>query len=149
QYALMNMAVLQADFGCFREALTAMLESVSIAREKQDAYCLNFALSWLYHFGLAHPRLVTELEPTSIASSAREGLAYLRVKARETGMWSLWSSALLSEAKMGMAAGESVATAAELMVRSSQIIVERNLANMLGSQAQLQVALWTRLGLSD
>ncbi|OLN86126.1 Anaphase-promoting complex subunit 5 [Colletotrichum chlorophyti] len=149
QYALMNLAVLQADFGCYREAVAAMLETVSTARENRDMTCLNFALSWLFHFGRAHPDLVRDLEADSLLGTARESLSYLRVKAKETGMWTLWASVLLSEAKLGLANGESVATSVELMVRSSHLIVERNMKNMFGAQLSILIALWDRLGLSQ
>ncbi|KAI8225261.1 hypothetical protein K4K57_005732 [Colletotrichum sp. SAR 10_99] len=130
QYALMNLAVLQADFGCYKEAVAAMLETVSTARENRDMSCLNFALSWLFHF-------------------AKESLAYLRVKAKETGMWMLWASVLLSEAKLGLANGESVATSIELMVRSSHLVVERNMKSMFGGQLSIMIALWDRIGLAS
>ncbi|KAF6833422.1 Anaphase-promoting complex subunit 5 [Colletotrichum musicola] len=149
QYALMNLAVLQADFGCYREAVAAMLETVSTARENRDMPCLNFALSWLFHFGRAHPDLVRDLEADSLLGTAKESLAYLRVKAKETGMWPLWASVLLSEAKLGLANGESVATSVELIVRSSHLIVERNMKSMFGAQLSILVALWDRLGLSQ
>ncbi|RDA88995.1 hypothetical protein CP532_0651 [Ophiocordyceps camponoti-leonardi (nom. inval.)] len=147
QYALMNLAVLQADFGCYREAVSAMLETVSTARENRDMTCLNFALNWLFHFGRAHPDLVQDLESHSMLGAGKESLAFLRVKARESGMWTLWSSVLLAESKMALVNGDSVATSVENLVRSSQIIVERNLKSMFGSQLSLQAALWTRLGL--
>ncbi|KAF9872188.1 anaphase-promoting complex protein [Colletotrichum karsti] len=147
-YALMNLAVLQADFGCYREAVTAMLETVTTARENRDMTCLNFALSWLFHFGKAHPDLVRDLEADSLLGTAKESLAYLRVKAKETGMWTLWASVLLSEAKLGLANGESVATSVELMVRSSHLVAERNMKNMFGAQLSIKIALWDRLGLS-
>ncbi|GKT95185.1 anaphase-promoting complex protein [Colletotrichum tofieldiae] len=149
QYALMNLAVLQADFGCYREAVAAMLETVSTARENRDMTCLNFALSWLFHFGRAHPDLVRDLEADSLLGTAKESLSYLRVKAKETGMWTLWASVLLSEAKLGLANGESVATSVELMVRSSHLIVERNMKNMFGAQLSIFIALWDRLGLAQ
>lgn len=149
QYALMNLAVLQADFGCYKEAVTAMLETVSTARENRDMTCLNFALNWLFHFGLAHPKLARELEPDSIVGAERESLSYLRVKAKETGMWPLWSSVLLSEAKMGFMNGDSVATSLEFMARSSQVIVERNMTSMFGSHMALSTAVWERLGLTS
>ncbi|KPM34571.1 hypothetical protein AK830_g12001 [Neonectria ditissima] len=148
QYALMNLAVLQADFGCHREAVSAMLETVSTARENRDMTCLNFALNWLFHYGRAHPDLVRDLETSSMLGTGKESLAFLRVKAKETGMWTLWSSVLLSEAKLGLVNGDSVATALEFMVRSSHIIVERNMKNMFGSQLSLASAVWDRLGLS-
>ncbi|RYP78113.1 hypothetical protein DL770_006940 [Monosporascus sp. CRB-9-2] len=148
QYALMNLAVLQADFGCHKEAVAAMLETVSTARENRDMTCLNFALNWLFHFGRAHPEVTKELESNSMLGTGKESLAFLRSKAKETGMWSLWSSALMSEAKMSLSNGESVATALEHMVRSSQILVERNMKSMMGSQLSLNIALWDRLGVA-
>ena len=148
QYALMNLAILQSDFGCHKEAVATMLETVSTARENKDMTCLNFALNWFFHFGRAHPQLVQELEQNSMLGSGKESLAFLRVKAKETGMWILWSSALQSEAKMCLASGDSISTALEHMVRGSQLIVERNLKTMVGSQLSLTVSFWDRLGIS-
>lgn len=148
QYALMNLAVLQADFSCYKEAVAAMLETVSTARESRDMTCLNFALNWLFHFGRAHPELVRELESNSMLGSGKESLAFLRVKAKESGMWTLWSSVLLSEAKLGLVSGDSVATALEAMVRSSQISVERNMKEIMGTHLSMLSALWDRLGVS-
>ncbi|KAK7420608.1 APC5 protein [Neonectria magnoliae] len=149
QYALMNLAVLQADFGCHKEAVAAMLETVSTARENHDMTCLNFALNWLFHYGRAHPDLVQDLESNSMLGAGKESLAFLRVKAKESGMWTLWSSVLMSEAKLGLVNGDSVATALEFMVRSSQVLVERNMKTMFGSQLSLSSAVWDRLGLSS
>ncbi|KAK0112212.1 anaphase promoting complex subunit 5 [Cadophora gregata f. sp. sojae] len=148
QYALMNLAVLQADFGCFDEAVAAMLETVSIARENKDMACLNFALNWLYHFGKAHPKIMKRTDSTNILGVEREGLAFLRIKAKETGMWTLWSSSLLSEAKLGMSNGESVATALENLLKSSQLIVEKNMKSMMGPQIAMHSSLWGRLGVA-
>ncbi|KAI1101011.1 anaphase-promoting complex subunit 5-domain-containing protein [Jackrogersella minutella] len=148
QYALMNLAVLQADFGCYKEAIATMLETVSTARENRDMTCLNFALNWLFHFGRAHPEVTKELESSSMLGTGKESLAFLRSRAKETGMWTLWSSALMSEAKMTLSNGENIATAIENLVRSSQILVERNMKNMVGSQLSINIALWDRLGIS-
>lgn len=147
QYALMNLAVLQADFGCYKEAMTAMLETVATARENRDMTCLNFSLNWLFHFGQAHPDLIRDLQSDNLLGTGKETLAFLRVKAREAGMWTLWSSVLLSEAKLCLINGDSIATALEHMVRSSQIIVEKNMKGMFGAQLGLYSALWDRLGL--
>ncbi|KAL5331253.1 hypothetical protein ACEPPN_000782 [Leptodophora sp. 'Broadleaf-Isolate-01'] len=148
QYALMNLAVLQADFGCFDEAVAAMLETVSTARENKDMACLNFALNWLYHFGKAHPKIMKGTDSTNILGVEKEGLAFLRIKAKETGMWTLWSSSLLSEAKLGMSNGESVATAFENILKSSQLIVEKNMKSMMGPQMAMHSSLWGRLGVA-
>lgn len=148
QYALMNLAILQADFGCHKEAVATMLETVATARENRDMTCLNFALNWFFHFGRAHPQLTRELEHNSMLGTGKESLAFLRAKAKETGMWILWSSALQSEAKVMLATGDSISTALEHLVRSSQLIVERNLKTMMGSQLSLNISLWDRLGIS-
>ena len=107
-YALMNLAIVQSDFGCHKEAMATMLETISTARENKDNTCLNFCLNWFYHFGRAHPDLVQDLEANSMIGSGKEALAFLRAKAKETGMLVLRSSALLSEAKLNMANGESM-----------------------------------------
>lgn len=146
QYALLNLAVLQADFGCYQEAVAAMQETVATARENKDMACLNFSLSWLYHFGKAHPNIIKSADKTDMLGVERESLAYLRAKAKEAGMWSLWSSSLLSEAKMCLCGGESVATAFENIIRSSQLTVTRGMMNNVGAQMMLQSALWSRLG---
>ncbi|EGX90107.1 anaphase-promoting complex subunit Apc5, putative [Cordyceps militaris CM01] len=148
QYALMNLAVLQADFGCHWDAVTTMLETVTTARENKDMTCLNFALNWLFHFGRAHPSLVRDLESDSLLGTGKESLAYLRVKSKESGMGALWSSVLLSEAKLCLINGESVATTVEYIVRSSHLIVTRNMKNMFGAQLSLYAALWSRIGVT-
>ena len=100
QYALLNLAILQADFGRHGEAVTAMQETISTARENKDMGCLNFSLSWLYHFGKAHPGQMGEVGKSGMLGTEREALAFLRAKAKESGMWSLLSTTLLSEAKI-------------------------------------------------
>ncbi|OBT56661.1 hypothetical protein VE04_02785 [Pseudogymnoascus sp. 24MN13] len=148
QYALLNLAVLQADFGCYQEAAAAMQETVSTARENKDMGCLNFSLSWLYHFGKAHPTVINSADKTNMLGIEREGLTFLRVKAKESGMWSLWSSSLLSEAKMGLSAGESVSGAFENILRSSQLTINKNMMSNVGVQMLLQSSLWSRLGIT-
>jgi anaphase-promoting complex subunit 5 len=144
----MNLAVLQADFGCFDEAVAAMMETVSTARENKDMPCLNFALNWLYHFGKAHPNIIKGTDSTNMIGVEREGLSFLRIKAKESGMWTLWSSSLLSEAKLGMSNGESIATVFENMLKSSQLIVEKNMKSMMGPQMSMYSSLWARLGVA-
>lgn len=100
QYALLHMAVVQADFGCFAEAIAAMNEAIATARENQDMSCLNFALSWLNHLGNAYPRQMKGTGYGGMVGSEKDGLAFLRTKAKEGRMWSLLSTTLLSEAKV-------------------------------------------------
>ncbi|KLU90670.1 anaphase-promoting complex protein [Magnaporthiopsis poae ATCC 64411] len=148
QYALLNLAVLQADFGCHKEAVLAMLETVSTARENKDNACLNFSLNWLFQFGRSRPHLVRDLESGSMLGAGNATLAFLRFKAKELRSWTLWSSALLSEAKVTLCNGDSIATAAEFIVRSSRVVVDHNLKTAMGAQLSVAVALWDRVGLA-
>lgn len=102
QYALLNLAILQADFGCFIEAIVAMQEAISSARENNDMNCLNYSLGWLYHFGKEHPEEIGEIQKKGVLGTQKEALAFLQSKAKETSMWSLLSTTLLSEAKLAL-----------------------------------------------
>ena len=102
QYALLNLAVLQADFGSFSEAVVAMQEAISTARENNDMGCLNYSLSWLYHFGKEHPEEMADIQKEGVLGTEREALAFLKAKAKESNMWSLLSTTLLSEAKLSL-----------------------------------------------
>jgi len=104
QYALLHMAIFQADFGCFGEAIAAMNETIATARENQDISCLNFSMSWLNHLCKAYPREMKHAGYGGMLGSDREGLAFLKAKAKETKMWSLLSSTMLSEAKAVLSA---------------------------------------------
>ncbi|KAL4759792.1 putative anaphase-promoting complex subunit Apc5 [Aspergillus foveolatus] len=148
QYALLNLAILQADFGCYEEAVSAMQEAVSIARESHDMNCLNFCMSWLYHFGKAFPELITEVENTGMLGNEKEGLSFLKAKAKETEMWGLLSTTLLSEAKLELQNGESLASSIENIVRASHLNVTKNLMNSVGPQLLLQTALYARIGVT-
>ncbi|KAL8346196.1 hypothetical protein RB598_000207 [Gaeumannomyces tritici] len=137
-----------ADFGSHKEAVLTMLETVSTARENRDDACLNFSLNWLFQFGRARPQLVRDLESGSMLGVGKETLSFLRVKAKEVNCWPLWSSALLSEAKLSLCNGESIATAVKFIMASSRIVVEHNLWGAMGAQLSLTTALWDRLGLA-
>jgi anaphase-promoting complex subunit 5 len=77
-------------------------EAVAIARESHDMNCLNFCMSWLYHFGKAFPEQMREVQNSGMLGNEKEGLAFLKAKSKETDMWSLLSTTLVSEAKLEM-----------------------------------------------
>ncbi|KAI9743430.1 MAG: hypothetical protein M4579_007732, partial [Chaenotheca gracillima] len=119
QYALLNLATLQGDFGCYDEAIAAIHETISTARENKDVVCLNYSLNWLYLFAKVHPKETSGAGRGIMLAVEREGLAFLKTKARETGMWSLWSSTLLSEAQLGMTTGDNIPLVFENILKSS------------------------------
>ena len=102
QYALLNLAILQKDFGCLSEAIAAMRETISTARENKDLGCLNFSLSWLYHLGKAYPTEVREVQKSGVLGTDKEALAFIKAKAKESGMWGILSTTLFSEARLGL-----------------------------------------------
>ncbi|KAL1961512.1 hypothetical protein VTN77DRAFT_1653 [Rasamsonia byssochlamydoides] len=148
QYALLNLAILQADFGCYSEAVSAMQEAIAIARESHDMNCLNFCMSWLYHFGKAFPEEMRDVQNTGMLGSEKEGLAFLKAKAKETEMWSLLSTTQLSEAKLELQNGESLASVFENVVKASHLNVTKNLLTSMGPQLLFQASLFARIGLS-
>ncbi|KAJ9312285.1 hypothetical protein DTO271D3_7443 [Paecilomyces variotii] len=148
QYALLNLAILQADFSCYSEAISAMQEAISIARESHDMNCLNFCMSWLYHFGKAFPQEMAGVQNAGRLGTEKEGLAFLKAKAKETEMWSLLSTTLLSEAKLQAQRGEGLALAFENIVKASHLNVTKHLKNSMGPLLLLQISLFARIGLT-
>ena len=102
QYALLNVAILQSDFGCHSEAVAAMDEAIATARENKDTSCLNFCLSWLHHFRTLHGRELKSAAGESLPGSDDESLAFLKNKSRESRMWNVVSTTLLNEARLSL-----------------------------------------------
>lgn len=107
QYALLNLAILHADFGCVSEAIIAIQETIAQAREKHDLPCLNYSLSWLHQFGRTYPKDIAEVQEKGVLGSEKEALSFLKAKAKESNMWTLLSTTLLSEANLMLSKVES------------------------------------------
>ncbi|KAF2205108.1 hypothetical protein GQ43DRAFT_67384 [Delitschia confertaspora ATCC 74209] len=146
QYALLHMAILQADFGCFGESIAAINETITTARENQDMTCLNFSLSWLNHLTKAYPKELKRAGYIGMLGSEREGLLFLKSKAKETKMYNLLGATLLNEAKLCLATGESIPRAFEYMYQASHLNIRENI-NIYGSQMLLESTLYSRLGI--
>jgi len=110
QYALLHMAILQADFGCFGEAIAAITETIATARENQDMTCLSFSLSWLNHMAKAYPKQMKGAGYMNMLGSERDALTFLKAKAKETKMYNLLSATLLNEAKLSLATVSPLST---------------------------------------
>lgn len=148
QYALLNLAILQADFGCHAEAIPAMQEAIATARENKDTTCLNYCMSWLYHFGRAFPSEMKSIQESGILGSEIEGLAFLKSRARDAEMWTLLSTSLLSEAKLGLQHGESLASVFENITKASHINITKAILNTTGPTLLMRAATFTRVGLT-
>lgn len=165
QYALLNLAILQADFGCHSEAIPAMQEAISTARENKDVTCLNFCMSWLYHFGKALPAEMKEIKESGMLGSENEALAFLKARAKDAEMWSLLSTSLLSEAKLGLQnvsfqetksdgstadvkKGESIAIAFETIAKSAHLNVVKGVTSVQGPTLIMRSSVYGRVGLA-
>ncbi|QDS68475.1 hypothetical protein FKW77_010842 [Venturia effusa] len=148
QYALLHMAILQADFGCFSEAIAAMNETIATARENQDVSCLNFSLSWLNHLSKAYPKEMRRAGYVGMLSSESENLEFLKNKAKETKMWNLYSSTLLSETKLLLSSGEGIPQALEYLYQSAHLNIAHNIQSNHGTQLLMQSSVYGRLGLN-
>ena len=146
QYALLNLAILQADFGCHSEAIPAMQEAIATARENKDTSCLNFCMSWLYHFGKAFPAEMKEIRESGILGSEMEGLAFLKTRAKDAEMWGLLSTCLLSEAKMGLQHGDSLASVFESIAKASHLNTTKGVTNVVGPTLLMRGAVYGRIG---
>ncbi|KAK5950315.1 APC5 protein [Knufia fluminis] len=146
QYALLNLAILQADFGCHAEAIPAMQEAIATARENRDTICLNYCMSWLYHFGRAFPAQMQSIREAGILGNETEGLNFLKSRAKEAEMWTLLSTSLLSEAKMNLQHGGSLAMCFENIVKASHINVVKNVPNCTGPALLMKSTFFSRTG---
>lgn len=146
QYALLNLAILQADFGCFDEAQAAMEEALSTARENRDTVCLSYCLSWLQHFGRVFPTRSALLEAHGTTSDTKESLHFLKHRARESEMWNLLSTSCLSEAKSALLHGDSVATVFEHIAQAVAVNTTKDIAISPGPALLMRGTAFSRLG---
>ncbi|KAI2477807.1 anaphase-promoting complex protein [Pyrenophora tritici-repentis] len=146
QYALLHMAIMQADFGCFGEAIAAINETIATARENQDIACLSFSLSWLNHMSRAYPKQMKGAGYISMLGSERDALTFLKAKAKETKSYSLLSASLLNEAKLTLTTGDSVSRAIEHIYQSSHLNIKEDL-HSYGSLMLLTASLYNRIGI--
>ncbi|KAL8870083.1 MAG: hypothetical protein Q9174_003789 [Haloplaca sp. 1 TL-2023] len=123
-----------------------MKETIAAARENHDIPCLNYSLSWLYQFGQAHPEEMTEIQKKGVLGSEKEAIAFLKARTKESNMWTLLSTTLLSEAKLILTKGESVSQAFESVVKASHINVTRGILEACGRQLVMQSTMYDRLG---
>lgn len=141
QYALFTLATLQAEFSFYAEAMRAVEEAITVARENKDNNCLNYILSWLYSFLQSHP----DCKPPESLSSQEQISQFLRIKSKDTS-YSLYSLSYQSEVEQVMAQGGSLTHAFEALTKSTFINAVSNSSFAAGNVALVASGLWTRCG---
>ncbi|EMR09321.1 hypothetical protein PNEG_02278 [Pneumocystis murina B123] len=143
QYALLDLAMLQADFYCNKEAIWAIQESIDTARENKDHACLNYALSFLTEF----QRKETE-GITGQGVSDEQVLNYLLLKTKETKMVHLQTVTFLAEAKRALLEEAMIDKAFEMVLKSFNLALESCSTSLISSCILMQSGIWSTLGCS-
>lgn len=81
-YALLSLATLYATFGANQQAINAIGEAITVARENKDLTCLNYLLTWVYNFAKDHPQL--KLFIGKEYSDKHKILNFLRLRTKES-----------------------------------------------------------------
>lgn len=149
QYALLNMAIFQADFGCYDEAFAAMRETIATARENKDNACLIFSLSWLYHFRSIFGADKAHGSNEVSMGSDSQSLAFLKSRALENKMWVVASSTMLCQARLVSSLGRRPRQALDLVSDAFHMNVKHNLEGSMGPQLLEQASILARLGVTN
>ena len=163
QYALLNLSIMLADFGCLGEALSTMQEAISTARENKDMEYLNHSVSWLLNMSDAHSDGLHGDRFQGSFGIANETMIFLKSKAKETQMWSLLSACLIGEARLRLSRvsessiscfclfayllqGDDITAALDDITQASHLNVSRSIADGVSSQMALLGSTFSRLG---
>ncbi|KAG5437418.1 hypothetical protein PCANB_000849 [Pneumocystis canis] len=143
QYALLDLAMLQADFYCNKEAIWAIQESIDTARENKDHACLNYALSFLIEFQRKDAEGIT-----GQSVSDEQVLNYLLLKTKETKMVHLQAVTFLAEARRALLEEAMIDRAFEMILKSSNLALESCSMGLISSCILMQSGIWSNLGCS-
>jgi anaphase-promoting complex subunit 5 len=140
-YALLSLASLHAGFNCDGEAIRAIEEAISVAREKKDMACLNYLLTWLFNFLRDRPNLKHDFYVSS-----NQLLQFLKFNAGECSK-SLHSLAYQSEAAHMMMEGGSLCATLESFTKAQHIsLSEGACSSSFIDYCSLVSSFWFRQG---
>lgn len=139
QYALLNLALLQSDFGCHKEALWAIYETIDAARDHQDDICLSFALSWLSEISAKDPEL---MQHDASLQNGETGYHVIQ-RAHDNNLPAIQSLAYLARHR-----SETGQTALENVLRSQRVTLQAN-ENTTLSQFLAFAEVWKQLDVPE
>lgn len=142
--ALFTLATLHAEFESFEEALRAVSEAISVARENKDISALTNIHFWLYNFITLHP----DCKIPEFFSSKEQMLQFLKVKSQDTSL-GLYSLTLQHEALHHLVTCGSLTQTLEALFKSSFISIISNSISSAISYCSLMVSTCNRLGISS
>lgn len=149
-YALLSLATLHSSFGSDEEALRAIDEAISVARENKDLDCLNYLLTWFFDFLKSRPLLTHKMD----SHPGREQiLQFLKLKTKENGNPILQSMAYQHEAVKQMLEGFPLRKLLNNITRAFYILLNldssQNTKMSLSRACQLAATIWSRVGVSS
>ncbi|KAL9055874.1 MAG: hypothetical protein Q9162_003300 [Coniocarpon cinnabarinum] len=146
QLTLLSTALVQADLGCYSEAIQTLKETVSIARENKDTTCLISALHTLAHVRTMTGRDAPDEDMPTVSDSGLHEAAFLKAKAIENRAWPIVSATLLREAQSALSMGQPVTLALDKMHECATLNVRHRMWNEMKSQYGQQSVLFARIG---
>ncbi|ODV89227.1 hypothetical protein CANCADRAFT_136477 [Tortispora caseinolytica NRRL Y-17796] len=139
-YALLSLAVLQTEFGCFPEAFKAINEAISAARESQDLFCLNYALSFLVSFQHNYPE---HAKPFPVELSEDQMLHFLKANTSELVASDFKSLAYLTDVKISAQQAAPFSSVFEALTKALATPAPNDHQQM---QYIIKATYWQRLG---
>ncbi|KAJ1655787.1 APC5 protein [Dispira simplex] len=144
QYALLNLACLEAQFEHHQEARRILQEAIDVARENRDRTCLCYASFWLHHLG--HP------SPTITSSSTfteAQTLGSLTGQTEELQLWDIRCLTELQQAQYHLRAGSPPRQVFESTLRCELMQRHHQVPKMLGLCYALVAAVWDIYGFTS
>ena len=146
-YALLALAGVHDSYGASREALRAIDEAITVARENKDMDCLNLLLTWLMNFMINKPQLFDNAKSNP---SRKETLDFLRSKTKETNNISLQAIALQYEILAALLDGPDLREVMANFTKSMYLILNfsesSELKCVLVTVCQIADTIFKRIG---
>ncbi|VVT51283.1 uncharacterized protein SAPINGB_P003057 [Magnusiomyces paraingens] len=140
--ALFTLATLHAEFESFEEALRAVSEAISVARENKDNMALTDIHFWLYNFISLHP----QYKIPDFLSSKDQMIQFLKAKSQDTS-YSLYSLVLQHESLHQLINCGSLIQVFESLFKSFFISVTSNSVLPAFNYFTLEASIWEKLGI--
>lgn len=149
-YALLSLAALHASFNCEDEALRAIDEAISVARENKDLDCLNYLLTWLFNYLKDKNYIYSQAKRLSRSQI----LQFLKLKTKENRNYILQSISYQFQAYQQIQDGaplrkilENITRASYMSFNDENVSSSSNISTTFTNNCQLQSSLWSRVGI--
>lgn len=148
QNVLLQMATVQADFGCYSEAMSAMDQAIAVARENKDKQCLHYCLSWLHQLRLSGKQDMSLEDEQALLGGGSSGLEYLKDVSQKENVPGIQIPTLFTEACYYLTKGEPPLAARQLLYEAEHSIIYHRLYNFKPSHDLILADVYSRMGVA-